>query len=330
MLKRPILLLSAGLAVGAMLATALPATAQTFPVPGKPLRIVVPFPPGGQTDVYARVVAQHLGDALGGAPVVVESKPGGNTMVGAADIARAPADGHALLFINPAAFTQLPHLLAKQPFDPVKDFTPVIQFVRTTVVLVAHPAVPVASVRELVTYARANPGKLNYASWAAGSSSHLYAEMLKLNTGIDLAHIPYKGTADAMRGLLGGQVQLMFDGMATATVNSRAGRVKPLAIADSRRNAALPDVPTFAEQGVDGIDMASWIGFFGPGNLPPAITVRLNAELQKILALQKVSELIRSGGNEPAGGSPDDFARAVRDQSDRWGKVIRHIGLKLD
>ncbi len=329
MLQRSILLLGGGLAA-AMLAFALPAASQTFPLTGKPIRIVVPFPPGGQTDVYARVVAQHLGEALGGAPVVVENKPGGNTMVGAADIARAPADGHALLFINPAALTQLPHLLAKQPFDPVKDFTPVIQFVRTTVVLVANPAVPVASVRELVTYARANPGKLNYASWAAGSSSHLYAEMLKLNTGIDIAHIPYKGTADAMRDLLGGQVQLMFDGMATATVNSRAGKVKPLAIADSRRNPALPDVPTFAEQGVDGIDMTSWIGFFGPGNLPPAITARLNAELQKILAMPKVGELIRSGGNEPAGGSPDDFARAVRDQSDRWGKVIRHIGLKLD
>jgi len=303
MLQRSILLLSGGLAA-VILASALPAAAQTFPVPGKPIRIVVPFPPGGQTDVYARVVAQHLGEALGGAAVLVENKPGGNTMVGAADIARAPSDGHSLLFINPAALTQLPHLLARQAFDPVKDFTPVIQFVRTTVVLVAHPAVPVGSVRELVTYARANPGKLNYASWAAGSSSHLYAEMLKLNTGIDLAHIPYKGTADAMRDLLGGQVQLMFDGMATATANSRAGKVRPLAIADSRRNPALPDVPTFAEQGVDGIDMTSWIGFFGPGNLAPAITARLNAELQKILAMPKVGELIRSGGNEPAGGSP--------------------------
>ena len=330
MLNRSILRFGAAMTVGALLAAGVPAIAQTFPVPGKPIRIVVPFPPGGQTDVYARVVAQHLGEALGGVPVVVENKPGGNTMVGAADIARAPADGHALLFINPAALTQLPHLVAKQPFDPVRDFTPVIQFVRTTVVLVAHPSVPAASVRDLVTYARANPGKLNYASWAAGSSSHLYAEMLKLNTGIDLAHIPYKGTADAMRDLLGGQVQLMFDGMATATANSRAGRVRALAIADSRRNAALPDVPTFAEQGVDGIDMTSWIGFFGPGNLAPAATARLNAELQKILRISQVGELIRNGGNEPAGGTPEDFGRAVQDQSDRWGKVIRHIGLKLD
>ena len=330
MLKRSFVLRGIGLLAGTLLAASLPALAQTFPVPGKPIRIVVPFPPGGQTDVYARVVAQHLGEALGGVSVVVENKAGGNTMVGAADIARAPADGHALLFINPAALTQLPHLLSRQPFDPVKDFTPVIQFVRTTVVLVAHPAVPVGSVRDLVTYARANPGKLNYASWAAGSSSHLYAEMLKLNTGIDLAHIPYKGTADAMRDLLGGQVQLMFDGMATATTNTRAGRVKALGIADTRRNAALPDVPTFTEQGVDGIDMTSWIGFFGPGNLAPAATARLNAELQKILRISQVGELIRNGGNEPAGGTPEDFGRAVQDQSDRWGKVIRHIGLKLD
>ena len=330
MLKRTIQLCSACLAASAMLTAAVPVMAQTFPLAGKPIRIVVPFPPGGQTDVYARVVAQHLGEALGGVSAVVENKPGGNTTLGAADVARAPADGHALLFINPAALTQLPHLVSKLPFDPIKDFSPVIQFVSTTVVLVAHPSVPVGSVRDLVAYARANPGKLNYASWAAGSSSHLYAEMLKLNSSIDLAHIPYKGTADAMRDLLGGQVQLMFDGMATATANTRAGKVKALGIADTRRNAALPDVPTFTEQGVTGIDMTSWIGFFGPGNMAPAITARLNAEMQKILRINKVSELIRSGGNEPAGGSPEDFARAVQDQSDRWGKVIRHIGLKLD
>lgn len=307
-----------------------PLAAQTFPVAGKPIRIVVPFPPGGQTDVYARVVAQHLGESLGGTSVIVENKAGANTLLGAGDIARAAPDGHSLILINPPALTQLPHLLSKMPFDPVKDFTPVMQFVRTTVVLVAHPSVPVSSVRDLIAHARANPGKINYASWAAGSSSHLYAEMLKLNSGIDLTHIPYKGTADAMRDLLGGQVQVMFDGMATATANSRAGKVKALAIADRQRSPALPDVPTFIEQGVQGIDMTSWIGFFGPGGMPAPVTARLNAELQKVLAIPKVAELIRSGGNEPAGGSPEEFARAVADQSDRWGKVIRHIGLKLD
>ena len=306
------------------------ATAQTFPAPGRPIRIVVPFPPGGQTDVYARVVGQHLGEALGGVAVITENKPGANTTLGAAEVARAAADGHTLLFINPAAFTQLPHLVAKLPFDPIKDFVPIIQFVRTTVVLVAHPNVPATSVRELVAYAKANPGKLNYASWAAGSSSHLYAEMLKLNTGINLVHIPYKGTADAMRDLLGGQVQLMFDGAATATANAHAGRVKALAIADSQRNAALPDVPTFAEQGVAGIDMTSWIGFFGPRGMTPVAIARLNAEIDKILRIPQVVDLIKKGGNDPGGGSPEDFARAVQDQSVRWGAVIRHIGLKLE
>ena len=308
----------------------LQADAQAFPVPGKPIRIVVPFPPGGQTDVYARLVAQRLAEPLGGVSVVVENKPGGNTTLGAADVARAPADGHALLFINPAAMTQLPHLVSKMPFDPMKDFTPVIQFVRTTVVLVAHPSVPVSSVRDLVAYAKANPGKLNYASWAQGSSSHLYAEMLKLQAGIDLLHVPYKGTTDAMRDLLGGQVQLMFDGLATATANTRANRVKALGIADTQRSGALQEVPTFAEQGVNGIDIASWIGFFGPAGMPAATTARLNAELLRVLRQPDVTELIRKGGNEPAGGTPEEFARAVREQSDTWGKVIRHIGLKLD
>jgi tripartite-type tricarboxylate transporter receptor subunit TctC len=318
------------LVIAAALVAAAPALAQNFPVPGKPIRIVVPFPPGGQTDVYARLVGPRLTEALGGTPVVVENKPGANTALGAADVARSAPDGHSILFTNPAALTQLPHLVSKLQYDPVKDFTPVAQFVTTTVVLVANPSVPANTVGELIAYAKANPAKLNYASFAMGSSSHLYAEMLKLQAGVDIVHVPYKGTADAMRDLLGGQVQLMFDGLATATANTRAGKVKALGIADKKRNPALPDVPTFTEQGIAGVDVGSWIGFFGPGGLPREVTARLNGELVKIARVPEVSEVIRKGGNEPAGGTPEEFAREVQSQSETWGRVIRQIGIRLD
>jgi tripartite-type tricarboxylate transporter receptor subunit TctC len=309
---------------------AAPAWAQTFPVPGKPLRIVVPFPPGGQTDVIARLIAPRLTEALGGTPVVVDNKAGANTMLGAQEVARAAPDGHTLLFTNPAAHTQLPHLVSKIAYDAVKDFTPVAQFVSTTVVLVGNPSVPATNLSQLLGFARANPGKLNYASFAAGSSSHLYAEILKQQANVDIQHIPYKGTADAMRDLLGGQVQLMFDGIATATVNIRAGKVRPFGIAGRERSQALPEVPTFNEQGISGIDVSSFIGFFAPGNQPREITARLNQELVKVLRIPEVAEVIRRGGNEPVVGSAEDFAREVQNQYETWGRVIKRIGLKLD
>ncbi|MBL8386587.1 MAG: tripartite tricarboxylate transporter substrate binding protein [Burkholderiales bacterium] len=313
----------------AALAASAAASAQGFPQPGRAVRIIVPFPPGGQTDIHARLVAPRLADALG-VPVVVENKPGASTALGATEVARAAADGHTLLYANPTAHTQLPHLTGKLAYDPFRDFTPIVSFVRAATVLVATPAVPAANVRELVAHAKANPGKLNYASVSPGSSSHLNAEMLKMQAGIDILHVPYKGSADAIRDLFGGQVQLMFDGLATAVANVRAGRVKALGVADTRRNPALPDVPTFTEQGVAGIDIFGWIGFFGPGGLPRETTARLNADLNRILALPEIRDAVLKGGNDPDGGSAEDFARTVRDQHERWGRVIRSLGLKLD
>ena len=312
-----------------IVAFAASAGAQSFPVAGKPIRIIVPFPPGGQTDIHARMVAPRLAEALG-VTVVVENKPGASTALGAQEVARAAPDGHTLLYANPTAHTQLPHLVSKPGYDPFADFTPIVRFVRAATILVAAPGLPANDVRELVAYARANPGKLNYASVSPGSSSHLNAEMLKMQAGIDLLHVPYKGSADATRDLFGGQVQLMFDGLATAVANIRGGRIKALGIADTQRNAALPDVPTFTEQGVNGIDIFSWIGFFGPGNLPQETTARLNAELNRILAQPEIRDALKRGGNDPDGGSAEDFARTVRDQHERWGRVIRNLGLKLD
>lgn len=309
-----------------LLASAPESPAQGFPVPGKPIRIVVPFPAGGQADTLGRAVGNRLGEALG-VPVVTDFKPGASTAIGALDVQRALADGHTLLFTNPLTHAQNPHLRASLTYD-AKQFTPIFQLVAAGNVLTVHPAVPVNNVRELVAYAKANPGKLTFASISPGSSSHLLGELLMQKTGISLVHVPYKGAADANRDLWGGQVNMLFDGLGSAIPGIKAGRVRPLAIAAKQRSKGLPDVPTFDEAGVAGVDLEGYIGFFGPAGMPPAIVARLNAEMQK--AMEAMTELILQSGNVPAGGPPAAFAKLVSDQSDAWGAVIRTIGLKLE
>ena len=305
-----------------------PVHAQAFPIAGKPLRIVVPYPPGGQAENYARLVAPRLGEALG-VSVVVEMKPGASTAIGAAEVQRAAPDGHTMLFTNGLTHVQNPHFRSKLAYD-ASQFTPIMQFVEADNVLTAHPSVPANNVQELVAYAKANPGKLSYASISPGSSSHLMAELFKLKAGIDITHVPYKGAADAGRDQWAGLVHLLFDGLLTGQTGINSNRVKALALAGPKRSPALPDLPTMAEQGFAGVDVPGFIGFFGPANLPVAVTQRLNAELQKILDLPEVADTIRKGGNTPAGGSADKFATLISEQYAAWGEIIRHIGLKLD
>jgi tripartite-type tricarboxylate transporter receptor subunit TctC len=306
----------------------LTAAAQSFPIAGKPIRIVVPYPAGGQAELYARQVGGKLAEALG-VPVLIELKPGASTAIGAAEIQRAAPDGHNLLFTNGLTHLQNPHLRQRLAYD-AKLFTPIFKFVDADNILTAHPSVPANNLQELISYAKANPGKLSYASISPGSSSHLMAEILKLKAGIDLVHVPYKGAADAGRDLWAGQVQLLFDGMQTATMAIKAQRVKPLALAASTRSLSMPNVATTNEQGVPGLDLPGFIGFFGPAEMSPATVNRLNSELQKILDLPDITELIRSGGNIPAGGSADRFRQMLSVQYDKWGEIIRHIGLKLE
>jgi tripartite-type tricarboxylate transporter receptor subunit TctC len=310
------------------LAQVFPSAAQAFPILGKPIRIVVPYPAGGQAELYARQVASKLAEALA-VPVLVELKPGASTAIGAADVQRSAPDGHHLLFTNGLTHVQNPHFRQRLAYD-AKLFTPIFQWVDAGNVLTAHPSVPASNLQELIAYAKANPGKLSYASISPGSSSHLMAEILKLKTGIELTHVPYKGAADAGRDLWAGQVQLLFDGMQTATTAIKAQRVKPLAMAAAVRNPSMPTVPTAQEQGVSGLDLPGFIGFFGPADMPVVTVNRLNAELQKILELPEMAELIRSGGNLPAGGSAESFRMMLSEQYERWGEIIRHIGLKLD
>ena len=305
------------------------ACAQEFPLAGRSIRVVVPTPPGGTTDIQARLIAPKLGAALG-VPVVVDNKPGASTIIGAQEVARAAPDGHTLLYTFSVTHTSAPHLFKKIPYDAIRDFTPIMHVARASNILVVHTSVPAATVDELVTYARANPGKLNFGSFSPGSSSHLLGEQLKLEAGIDIVHVPYKGSGDAIKDLLSGRVQLMFDGPTTALANVKSGRVKALAVAGPNRIASAREVPTMAEQGFPSMANAGYLGIFGPARMSAATLARLSDELVKIVRSPEVSELLVQGGTEPTATSPQEFAAIVRDLHEKWGAVIRRIGLQLD
>lgn len=297
-----------------------------WPVAGKPIRLVVPFPAGSGSDSLARMLSAKVTQQTG-AVIIVDNKPGASTMIGAQDVARAKPDGNTLLYTIVVTHTQNPHLYKKLPYDPVKDFTPVIQVVRSATVLVANKDTPFSTTAEMVAYSKANPGKLNYASYSLGSTSHLNGEILKMQTGTDIVHVPYKGTADASRALLSGDVQIYFDGTATAVENAKAGKVKLLGPATERRLSVLPDLPTLQEQGITGLNIVGWQGIFGPGGMPPALSQRVAKVFRTALEQPDIRQSIESLGNEVSGAGPDEFAAIVQSDSQRWGEVIKRIGL---
>lgn len=307
------------------------AQAQTvWPIAGKPIRIVVPFPAGSGSDGNARAIAKHLSDQLGGHPVVVDNKPGAGTFVGASDVARSAPDGHSLSHTIVITHTQNPHLYKKLPYDAEKDFTPLTQVMKSATVLIAHPSMPFNNMTELVAYAKANPGKLNFASYSQGSTSHLNGELLKLRTGIDMVHVPYKGTSDAGRALLAGDVQLYFDGTTTAIPLIRAGRVKGLGSATPTRVPVMPGLPTIVEHGVPGLDIVGWQGLFGPGNMSPELALRVSNALKQVVTTPEMRKLIEQQGAEPSGASGTEFAAIVKHDHERWGEVIRAAKITLD
>lgn len=300
-----------------------------WPTPGKPVRIVVPFPAGSGSDGLARLIARKLGEETGG-NFVVDNKPGAGTLIGAQDVAKAPNDGHTLLYTIVVTHTQNPHLYSKLPYDPFKDFTPLMQVARSATVLVVNKDSPFNSVRDMVTFARNNPGKLNFASYSQGSTSHLNAEMLMLRSNTQMVHIPYKGTPDATRALMAGDVQFYFDGTATAVEGAKAGRFKLLAVAADKRLSVLPDLPTMTEAGVEGIDIVGWQGFFAPGNMPAALAKKISDAMASTLKSPEINQLIVNQGNEVSGAGPEEFSRIVKRDHERWGAVIKRLNLKLD
>jgi tripartite-type tricarboxylate transporter receptor subunit TctC len=310
----------------ALCALAAPALAQQFPQPGKPIRIIVPFPPGGATDLQARAIAQKMNASMG-IPVTVENKPGGSTVIGAREVQRAAPDGHTLLYTI-TTHVQIPMIFKPAPFDTFKDFTPITAGGLGGTVLTVHSSIPANNVRELIAHIKANPGKLSYASFGTGSTAHLNGEMLRRAGGLDIVHVPYKGAADATRDMLGGQVHLFFDGVNTAIANSKTGKVKMLAAATDRRIPLLPDLPTMREQGLDiGID--GFLAFFGPAGMPPAVVEAVYRELAKAIATQEVKDLFFNIGYETGGMPPADFERLVKSLQERWGAVIRELGISI-
>ncbi|HOB95177.1 MAG TPA: tripartite tricarboxylate transporter substrate binding protein [Aquabacterium sp.] len=305
------------------------AQAQSFPIAGKPIRIVVPFPAGGQTDIQARLLAAKLQPLLG-TTVLVDNKPGASSILGTMEVVRAPADGHTLLYTISVTAAQNPHLFSKLPYDPFKDLTPVMFAARSTTVLTVPANSPFNSVMDIVKFAKANPGKLNFASYSLGSTSHLVCELLQQATGTQMTHIPFKGSADAGLALMGGQVDLLFDGPTTALANAKGGKVKMLAYTDPKPYIALGKLPNMGEAGVPGVDVSGGLQFFGPAKLPADVLAKINAALATALKDPEVVKAFIDGGSEVLASTPAEHAAAIKEQYDRWGGVIRKLGLKLD
>ena len=321
-------LLSALAAAGAT--TAAPwALAQQAAWPDQPLRWVVPYPAGGGTDVLARTVAEAMRQTLG-QQIIVDNRPGASTNIGDQAVATAKPDGYTFMSADNAILAYNEHLFTKLPFNPEKDFTYVGGISRFPLALVVHPSFEAKTVKEFLDYARANPGKLNYASPGNGSPHHLAMEMFKNRTKTFLTHIPYRGAAPALQDVMGGQVPCMFLDLAAGLPVITSGKVRALAIGSAKRVAALPDVPTLAEAGVPNTEVFAFQGILAPAGLPAAITTRLNTDLNKALLNPAVVKRMNDFGMEALPGTPEQFRAMARAESKRWGEIIKAAGVKLD
>ncbi len=297
--------------------------------PAPPIRWVVPYPPGGGTDVLARTVAEALRTPLG-QQIVVDNRPGASTNIGAQIVATARPDGYTLMSADNALLAFNEHLFSKLPFSPEKDFTYIGGLSRFPLALVVHPGFEARTFQEFIAYARANPGKLNYASPGNGSPHHLAMEMFKNRTKTFLTHIPYRGAAPALQDVMGGQVPCMFLDLAAGLPVIQSGKVRALAIGSGRRAARLPQVPTLAEVGVPDAEVYAFQGVLGPAGLPPAIVGRLNGEINKALATPTVVQRMQDFGMEALPGTPEQFRAMARGEAKRWGPIIQAAGVKLD
>ncbi|MSP96184.1 MAG: tripartite tricarboxylate transporter substrate binding protein [Betaproteobacteria bacterium] len=304
-----------------------PVHAQAYP--NHPLKLIVPFPPGGATDTLARSIAQKLTDSLG-QPVVIDNRPGAGGNIGLEAAVRAPADGHTLVMVATATMAINPTLYRNLSFDAGRDLAPVSFIAYVPNILVVNPAVPASNLAELIAYLKANPGKLNFASPGSGNSSHLAGEMFKQRAGVDIAHVPYKGDAPAFTDLIGGQVQMMFAIMVTAAPHIKAGRLRPIALAGVQRASNLPDVPTLSESGLPGFDAGAWFGVATTAGTPRDAIDRLNAEINKVLQLTEIQERLAPLGATPTRMTVEQFTTLVKDEREKWGKLIRDSGAKVD
>ncbi len=311
-----------------VLAFAVSATAGAQSWPTKPVRLIVPFPAGGGTDAFARPLAAHL-SLQTGQQFVIDNRGGAGGTIGAELAAKAPADGYTFL-VGAVHHTIAVSMYAKLGYDLEKDLTPVTLMAVVPNVLVLHPSVPLNSVSELIAYAKANPSKLNIASAGNGTSHHLAAELFKTSTGVQMLHIPYKGAGPAMQDLIGGQVNMMFDGMGSSAAQIRGGKLKPLAVTTARRSPAFPDIPTMQEAGVPGYQVTTWYGLWAPAGTPPEIVSRLQAEVVKAFAKPEVKEIWAAQGADAGGNSPAEFNAFIKAEIVKWAKVVKDSGAKID
>ena len=296
--------------------------------PSKPVRLIVPYPPGGSTDFVAREVAQRLSETWG-QQVVIDNRPGAGTLIGLNLGAKAAPDGYTVQFGTAAGLAVIPALGVKMPFDPVKDFVPIGQMVRVPFVLVVHPSVPANSVKELIALAKAQPGKLNFGSPGIGTPNHLGGELLKALAGIDIVHVPYKGSGPAVTDVVAGQLQLMFSGIPQVSGFVKAGRLKLIAVATPTRTRVMPDAPAIAET-LPGFDCSTWYGLLAPAHTPTAIVTRINADMNKALAQPDVIQRLLDQGVETATGTPRELQQLMSAELKRWSTVIKNAGITVD
>jgi tripartite-type tricarboxylate transporter receptor subunit TctC len=310
-----------------LVAFALPAGAQGYPA--KPVKLIVPFPAGGPADIFGRFLAQGMGAQLG-QPVVVENVSGMSGVIGVDRAAKAPPDGYTLSIISSTAGSIGPFAIAKMPFDPMKDLTLVTTVVRVPEVLAVHPSLQVSTVAELVAYAKANPGKINYGSAGSGGITHLAVELLKVESGIDVVHVPYKGAAPAVNDLLGGQVQMGIFDVPVLVSHLRAGKLKALAITSGKRTATLPEVQTSAEAGYPKVLSDNWYGLVGPNALPGQVLRRIHGAAIAALNSAEVVEQYAKVSGVAMPSSPEEFAVFIAQDQAKWGRVVKAIGFKAE
>ena len=301
------------------------ALAQAYPA--KPVRLVVPFPPGGSTDIVARIVAQKLSDRLG-QQVVVENRGGAGGTIGAEAVAKAPPDGYTLVVGTTSTHAVAPSVYGKIGYDPVKDFAPISLIAVTPYLLVVNPSVNVKSLQEFVGYVKARPGKLNYASASTGSTTHLAMEMLKSAAGLYIVHIPYNGNGPAGTAVIAGQVEILFGSLPAVLPHAKSGRVRPLAVGTPKRSPSLPDVPTVAESGFPGFDASLWLAIMAPAGTPAPIVDRLQKEIHAVIASPDTADALNKAGAEPITSTPAELAAMVKDGVEKYGKVVKQAGVK--
>lgn len=313
----------------AALGLAVWSTAQAQDWPAKPVTVIVPWPPGGPSDTVARPMAKGLTDVLGKS-FVVDNRGGAGGNIGSAAVAKAAPDGTMLLITSSAPIVINPHVYKKMPYEALKDLAPVTNLLRVPLVLAVNPAVPAKNLKELIAHVKANPGKIQYASSGNGTPQHMTGELFKVTAKLDMAHVPYKGSATAINDVLAGHAPMMFDSTVAILPHIKAGKLRAIAVTGAKRSPQLPDVPTFAEAGLPGVESYAWYGMFAPGKTPKDVVAKINAEALKVMKGEEYQRVLKETGSEFVGDTPENFASFVKAESEKWGKVAKETGATVD